>query len=63
MAIWRRYAHFIIGMAKYVGTSQAGTNRAQQIRMDVIKWADVGEHDVIFMAGQTDVPFKDAFPT
>jgi hypothetical protein len=45
-----------------VGTGKSGTNRAQ-IRQDILERADLGEHMGLYMAHESDTPFRDAFPT
>jgi hypothetical protein len=52
----------LLDMTKYVGTGQATPNRAQ-IRQDMKGRRNVGEHAGLYMAHETDVPVRDAFPS
>jgi len=62
MATWKRYANLVLDMTKYVGTGRMGSNRAK-IRQEMVDRGDRGEHDGIFMARETDVQVRDAFPS
>ena len=60
MAAWNGNANLVLDMTKYVGTGLTGSNRAQ-IRKEMVDIRrDMGEHDGIFMAHETDVPLRDA---
>jgi hypothetical protein len=62
MVAWKGYAKLLLDMTKYVGSGQSTHNRAQ-IRQDMRGMGDRGEHTGLFMAHETDVPMKDAFPS
>ncbi len=44
-----------------MGTRRVGPNKAQ-VRAEMQERADGGEFDGVWMAHETDVPLKDAFP-
>ena len=46
---------------KYVGAGRLGPNKAQ-VRAEMQERADEGEFDGVWMAHETDVPLRDAFP-
>ncbi len=62
MTAWKGYANLVLDMTKYVGTGRAGSNRAQN-RKEMVDRGDIGEHDGIFMAHETNIPVRDAFPS
>jgi hypothetical protein len=60
-AVWRGYANLILDRVKYVGAGRMGPNKAQ-VRAAMQDRADGGEFAGMWMAHETDVPVKDAFP-
>ena len=50
----------VLERTKYVGTRR-GSNIAQ-IRMNMLGRSDAGSHADLWMAHDTDVPSRDAFP-
>ena len=62
MAAWNGYANLVLDRTRYVGTGRTGYNRAQ-IWQEMMDMGDRGEHDGIFMAHETDVSLRDAFPS
>ena len=61
MAAWRGYANLLLDKTKYVGIGLSSPNKAQ-IRQDMRGKGDTGEHAGFFMAHETDVLMRDAFP-
>jgi len=61
LAVWRGYANLIPDRVKYVGTGRLGPNKAH-VREEMQERADDGEFDGVWMAHETDVPLRDAFP-
>jgi hypothetical protein len=61
MAVLRGYANLILDRVKYVGIGRLGPNKAQG-RAEMQERADDGEFDGVWMANETDVPLRDAFP-
>ena len=61
MAVWRGYANLILDRVKYVGIGRLGPNKAQ-VRVEMQERADDGSFDGVWMAHETDVPLRDAFP-
>jgi hypothetical protein len=61
MAVWRGYANLILDRIKYVGSGRVGPNKAQ-VRAEMLERADGGEFGGMWMAHETDVPLRDAFP-
>ena len=51
----------ILDRIKYVGTGHTGANKAQ-VRATMRGRADGGEFGGVWMAHETDVPLRDAFP-
>ena len=62
MTAWKGYANLVLDRTEYVGTGRTGSNKAQ-IRQEMVDMGDRGGHDGIFMARETDVPLRDAFPS
>ncbi len=60
-AVWRGYANLILDRIKYVGTGHTGANKAQ-VRAAMRGRADGGEFGGVWMAHETDVPIRHAFP-
>ena len=60
-AVWKGYANLILDRVKYVGSGRLGPNKAQ-VRAEMQERADAGEFDGMWMAHETDVPVRDAFP-
>ncbi len=60
-AAWRGYANLLLDRTKYVGAG-ATVNKAQ-LRHHMRGRADEGHHDGLFMAHETDVPIRAAFPS
>ena len=60
-AVWKGYANLILDRVKYVGTGRMGPNKAQA-RAEMMDRADGGEFAGVWMAHETDVPIRDAFP-
>jgi hypothetical protein len=60
-AVWRGYANLILDRVKYVGSGRLGPNKAQ-VRAEMQERADEGSFDGVWMAHETDVPLRDAFP-
>ncbi len=60
-AVWKGYANLILDRVKYVGTGRMGPNKAQ-VRAEMMDMADGGEFAGVWMAHETDVPLRDAFP-
>ncbi len=61
MAVWRGYANLILDRVKYVGARRLAPNKAQ-VRAEMQERADEGEFAGVWMAHETDVPLRDAFP-
>jgi hypothetical protein len=61
VAVWRGYANLILDRVKYVGSGRLGPNKAQ-VRAEMQERADEGSFDGVWMAHETDVPLRDAFP-
>ena len=61
VANWRGLANLVLDRTKYVGTWHTGMNRVQ-IRQEMGAGADEGEYFGMWMAHETDVPLRDAFP-
>jgi len=61
MAVWRGYANLILDRVKYVGIGRLGPNKAQ-VWAEMREWANDGEFDGVWMAHETDVPLRNAFP-
>ena len=59
--VWRGYANLILDRVKYVGIGRMGPNKAH-VRADMMDRADGGEFEGVWMAHETDVPMRDAFP-
>ncbi len=59
--VWRGYANLILDRVKYVGTGRMGLSKAQ-VRAEMQARADGGEFAGVWMAHETDVPIRDAFP-
>jgi hypothetical protein len=55
------YANLILDRVKCVGTGRLGPNIAQ-VRAEMRERADDGEFDGVWMAHETDVPLRDAYP-
>ncbi len=51
----------ILVRVKFVGTGRMGPNKAQ-VRAEMQDMADRGEFAGVWMAHETDVPIRDAFP-
>ena len=62
MASWRGYANLLLDRTKYVGTGHSAANIVQ-FRQNMRGRGDVGEHAGLYMAHETDVPMRDAFPS
>ncbi len=62
MTPWRGYANLLLDMTKYAGTGHSAANRAR-IRQDMRGKGDLGELAGLYMAHETDVPMRDAFPS
>jgi len=62
IVVWRGYANLILDRIKYVGGGRAGPNKAQ-VRAEMQERADGGEFGGVWMAHETDVPLRDAFPS
>jgi hypothetical protein len=60
-AVWRGYANLIFDRVKYVGAGRMGPNKAQ-VRAAMQDMADGGEFAGMWMAHETTVPVRDAFP-
>ncbi len=58
---WKGYANLILHRAKYVGTERMRPNKAQ-VRAERQARADEGELAEIWMAHETVVLIRDAFP-
>ncbi len=62
VANWRGLANnLVLDMTKYVGMRHTGLNMPQ-IRQEMVGKANMGEYFNMWMAHETDVPLKDAFP-
>ncbi len=61
LAVWRGYANLILDRVKYVGIGRLGPNKAQ-VRAEMQERVDDGSFDGVWMAHETDVPLRDAFP-
>jgi len=57
----RGLTNLVLDRTKYVGTWHTGMNRAQ-IRQEMRDRADQGEYFDIWMAHETDIPLRNAFP-
>ncbi len=62
MAAWKGYSNLVLYRNEYVGTGTTGHNKAQ-VRQEMIAREDVGEFMGMWMAHETDEPFRDAFPS
>jgi len=62
MAAWRGYTNLLLDMTKSVGSGKSAPNRAH-IRQDMRDMGDRGGHTGLFMAYETEVPMRDAFPS
>jgi hypothetical protein len=60
-AVWRGYAKLILDRVKYVGTERLAPSKAK-VRAEMHDRADGGEFAGLWMAHETDVPIRDAFP-
>ena len=54
-------ANLVLDRTKYVGTGHTGMKRAQ-IRHEMRDRADRGEYHDIWIAHETDIPLRNAFP-
>jgi hypothetical protein len=61
MSTWRGYANLLRDRTKYVGMGQAVPTRAE-VRHAMRDRGDAGDHATLWMAHETDVPTRDAFP-
>ena len=60
-ANWRGLSNRVLDMTKYVGHGHTGMNMAR-IRKEMGDRADQGEYFDMWMAHETDVPIRNAFP-
>ncbi len=61
IAVWRGCANLVLDRVKYVGAGRLGPNKAQ-VRAEMQERANEGEFDGVWMAHETDVPLRNAFP-
>ena len=53
----------VLDMTKYVGTRQSGTINLAHISLDMLERANLGERMGVYLAHETDAPFRVVFPT
>ena len=62
MSAWRGYENLLLDRTKYVGRAKVVPNKAQVKQAMRDKW-DAGDHATLWMAHETDVLTRDAFPS